>query len=65
MKVLTHADDITAMVRNNRSYCELRKETKTFGVISGSKINEDKTEVYRRGKFELIPKKLINIQLRY
>ena len=59
IKVITHADDMTAMVRNDRSYCELRKETKTFGVISGSKINEDKTEVYVRGKFELIPKKLI------
>ena len=59
IKVLTHADDIKVMVRNDRSYCELRKETKTFGVISGSKINEDKTEVYVRGKFELIPKKLI------
>ena len=64
IKVLNYADDIKVMVRNDRSYCELRKETKTFGVISGSKINEDKTEVYVRGKFELIPKKLIKYSIK-
>ena len=37
IKPLEHADDMTAVVKNNTSYNELRKETFQFGYISGSK----------------------------
>ena len=59
IKTFAHADDMTAIVKNDSLYSELRKETTKFSTISGSKINEEKTEVFVRGKLTVIPKKII------
>ena len=59
LKILAHADDLNIMLNNDRSYLELKKETNNFGKISGSRINEDKTEILVRGNFEVIPQHLI------
>ena len=47
------------MLNNDRSYLELKKGTNNFGRESGSRINEEKTEVLVRGDFEEIPQHLI------
>ena len=42
IKVLTHADDMTAVVRNGRSYCELRKKRKPLEFYRDRKLMEKK-----------------------
>ena len=59
IKIFAHADEMTAIVKNDSSYSELRKETTNFSTVSGSKINEEKTEVFVRGGFTITPKKII------
>jgi hypothetical protein len=47
--MLQHADDCTNFIDDKYSYDELLKEFISFGKVSGSKINPDKTEIVLLG----------------
>ena len=47
---------MTVMIASDMSYAALEQENKLFSEVSGSKINMEKTEVLKYGKFEAIPK---------
>ena len=42
---MQHADDTIAIIENTFSYHKLHEETKNYSKNSGSKINNDKTEI--------------------
>ena len=44
------------MIASDMSYVILEHENKLFSKVSGSKINMEKTEVLKYGRFEAIPK---------
>ena len=56
IKTIQHADDMTVMIASDMSYVVLEKENNLFSMVSGSKINMEKTEVLKYGNFEAIPK---------
>ena len=45
MKIIQHADDTIVIIKDKESYKHLNEETNLFGKKSGSKINQDKTEI--------------------
>ena len=51
-KSLQHADDTIAIIKDKKSYKYLNEETNLFGKNSGSKINQDKTEILTFGNWE-------------
>ena len=48
-KSLQHADDTIVIIKNKKSYTALNTETKKYSENSGSKINQDKTEILTLG----------------
>ena len=58
IKTIQHADDITSIITTDTSYTQIQKEYKNYGKVSGSKINEDKTEFLTFGVFEGISKNI-------
>ena len=59
IKSLQHADDLTALVTTDRSYQELKCENEAYSKVSGSKINDQKTEILKKGNFETLEKEYI------
>ena len=51
-KSLQHADDTIVIIKDKKSYKYLNEETNLFGKNSGSKINQDKTEILTFGNWE-------------
>ena len=51
-KSLQHADDTIVIIKNKKSFSNLNKETKTYSENSGSKINQDKTEILTFGNWD-------------
>ena len=49
IKLSVFADDLTTFVENSRSFTRLKHLINGFGNVSGSKLNEEKTEVYWLG----------------
>ena len=52
IKSFQHADDTTVIIRDQKSYYSLKNETKNFSKASGSKINDEKTEILTFGDWE-------------
>ena len=52
IKSFQHADDTTVIIRDQKSYYSLKTETKNFSKASGSKINDEKTEILTFGDWE-------------
>ena len=48
-KSLQHADDTIVIIKIKKSYTALNTETKEYSENSGSKINQDKTEILTLG----------------
>ena len=46
---LQHADDTIVIIKDTNSYNKLQEETKDYSKNSGSKINNDKTEILAFG----------------
>jgi hypothetical protein len=53
-KLFQHADDCSIISTEISEYDELIKEFKIFGQVSGSKINEQKTEILKKGNPDTI-----------
>ena len=51
-KSLQHADEIIVIIKNKKSFSNLNKETKKYSENSGSKINQDKTEILTFGNWD-------------
>ncbi|VDI56603.1 Hypothetical predicted protein, partial [Mytilus galloprovincialis] len=49
VKLFQHADDCSIISTNLTDYEKLLEEFKQFGLVSGSKINENKTEILKIG----------------
>ncbi|CAC5371645.1 unnamed protein product [Mytilus coruscus] len=49
VKLFQHADDCSIISTNLTDYEKLFEEFKNFGMVSGSKINENKTEILKIG----------------
>ena len=47
IKTTQHVDDTTVVIKNETSDYHLKKETKKFEKVSGSKNNEDKLQAIR------------------
>ena len=56
--MIAHADDTTALITTALSYKYLENENLEYGKVSGSKINNNKTEIYTQGTVEGLPKTL-------
>ena len=54
IKSFQHAYDTTVIIRDQKSYYSLKNETKNFSKASGSKINDEKTEILTFGDWENI-----------
>lgn len=52
IKTIQHADDTSALVSSEMSYTYLMDEYKHYSKISGAKINNDKTEILKIGKWK-------------
>ena len=52
IKSLQHADDTIVIIKNTNSYNKLQEETKDYSKNSGSKINNDKTEILAFGNWD-------------
>ena len=52
IKSLQHADDTIVIIKNTNSYNKLQEETKDYSKNSGSKINNDKTEILAYGNWD-------------
>ena len=50
-KSLQHADDTIVIIKDKKSYKYFNEETNLFGKNSGSKINQDKTEIFTFGNW--------------
>ena len=59
VKSLQHADDLTTLITTDRSYQELKRENEAYSKVSGSKINDLKTEILRKGNFETLEREYI------
>ena len=55
VKNVQHADDTTAIITTALSYKYLEQEHNKFGKISGSKTNQDKTEIFTTRFIEGLP----------
>ena len=64
LKILQHADDMSSFISNKTSYNYLIQEFITYGQYSGSKINENKTEILPFGKWILDKNNLPNQYIR-
>ena len=49
IKSIQHADDTSVIIENEVSYKYVNREYKDYGKVSGSKINDQKTEVFLIG----------------
>ena len=58
IKLNVFADDLTAFVKNKRSFFSLKQVINNFGYISGLKLNEGKTKVYWLGSLHNSPEDL-------
>ena len=52
LKALQHADDLTCFITTELSLSYLNMESKHFSKASGSKINDEKTEIRKLGKWK-------------
>ena len=52
IKIFQHADDCSAIIQTNREYNKYIEEFKNFGKASGSKINQEKSEILLIGTHE-------------
>ena len=57
IKIIAHADDTTAILTTALSYKYLQQENNNYSIVSGSKINSDKTEIFNPDNIEGLPTK--------
>ena len=64
IKTIQHADDINSIITTDTSYTQIQKEYKKYGEVSGSKINEDKTEILTFSAYDGISKEYIKYNIK-
>ena len=59
IKTIPRADNLTAIITTNIPYSELKHEVSNYSNIAGSKVNNNKTEILRKGEFQSIEKEYV------